>query len=267
MQYNSYHDLLEEEFDRRKTFNQAYSLRAYSRDLGISAPRLGQILKKREGLSVQSAEKIARRLKLTEQKKHWFCSSVGLLHARSFKTRREYEKKIQNYKTEAKIFSELHLEYFKVIADWYHFAILELTYLKDFQNNPQWIAEVLGISTSEVASAIERMKSLGLLSDVNGKLTDTFKFLATPSDVPSASLKKFNSQLIKMALAALYEQEVGDREIAANIFSIAKNKIPLFKEKLRDFRRELEREANQGKEKDAVYCLSMQLFQLTRSKL
>jgi uncharacterized protein (TIGR02147 family) len=263
MQYTSYHDLLDEEFERRKQFNEAYSLRAYARDLGISAPRLSLILKKREGISVEAAEEIAKKIKLNEQKKKWFCNSVGSLHARSLKEREKFKEKVQQYKNEAKVFSEIHLEYFKVIADWYHFAILELTYLKDFQKDPQWIAEVLNITPGEAQEAIRRMTTLDLIVEKDGKLVDAFKFLATPNDVPSASLKKFNTQLMKKAIEALYEQDVLEREIASNIFSVRKDKLPMFKEKLRDFRRELEHEASQQKDKDAVYCLSMQFYELT----
>ena len=267
MQYTSYHDLLTEEFDRRKQMNGSYSLRAYARDLEIAAPRLSLILNKKQGISIEMAQDIAQKLKLTEKKKQWFCSSVGSLHARSFKERSGFKEKMNEYKEEAKIFSELHLEYFKVIADWYHFAILEMTYLKDFQNDPAWIAEVLGITKIEVESAIERMMKLDLVKEENGKLIDVFKFLATPNDVPSISLKKFNSQLMKKAMDALYTQDVSEREIASNIFAIDKDKVPVIKEKLRDFRRELEREAGQSQNKNQVYCLSMQFFNLTQGKV
>lgn len=263
MQYTTYHDLLEEEFERRKQFNEAYSLRAFARDLSIPAPRLSLILNKKEGISVEAARAVAKKLKLSEQKLEWFCSSVGSLHARSIKERIEFQDRLKSYKNEAKVFSEIHLEYFKVIADWYHFAILEVTYLNDFKNDSQWIASMLGITTAEVDSAIERMKTLDLIVEKDGRLVDAFKFLATPNDVPSVALKKFNSQLMKKALEALYEQDVLSREIASNIFAIKKEKLPEFKEKLRDFRRELEREASQEKEKDAVYCLSMQFYELT----
>ena len=266
MQYRTYHDLLDEEFQRRKLFNEAYSLRAFARDLEIPAPRLSLILNKKEGISVEAAKEIAIKLKMNEQQKNWFCNSAGSLHARSFKERAQFSETLQKCKDGAKVFSEIHMEYFKVIADWYHFAILELTYLKDFQNDSNWIAEVLDITQEEAQAAIERMIKLDLIIEKDGKLVDAFKFLATSNDVPSASLKKFNTQLMKKAMEALYEQDVLNREIASNIFSIRKEKLPELKEKLRDFRRELEHEASQQKEKDAVYCLSMQFYELTTGR-
>jgi len=266
MQYGTYHELLIEEFDRRKAANAAYSLRAYARDLAMSAPRLSQVLSKKQGLSIEAAEEVATRLKLPDNKRQWFCHSVGAQHARSFKERANYKEKILKYQSEAKVFSEIQLEYFKVIADWWHFGILELTYHQEFRYDLHWISEVLDITPQQTEEAIKRMLSLDLLKEENGTLKDVFKFLATPSDIPSSALKKFNSQLMKRALLALYEQDVHHREIASNIFSIDKASIPVIKEKLRAFRRELEHEASKAPVKNAVYCLGMQFFELTKDK-
>lgn len=263
MHYTTYHDLLNEEFEKRKDLNSAYSLRAFARDLGISAPRLSQVLKQKHGLSLEAASKIAEKLKLNSETKQWFCDSVGSIHARGFNERVNFKEKIKQYKTVAKSYSELQLEYFKVISDWYHFAILELTYLKDFKNDFRWIALTLEISEEEVFAAIERMKNLDLIREENGKLVDVFKFLATPSDTPSLSLKKFNTQLMKKAMEAMYEQEVHNREYSSNIFAINKEQLPEFKDHIRNFRRELEGKAASTKEKNAVYCLGIQLFELT----
>lgn len=266
MQYRSYHDLLTEEFERRKQLNTSYSMRAYARDLGMSAPRLSQVMSKKTGISVEAAEALAQKLKLQDDKKKWFCHSVGALHARSTKEKNDFKEKILEYKEEAKRFSELHLEYFKVIADWFHFAILELTYLQDFQNDYDWMAAKLGITSAEVQCAVERMKALDLIKEENGKLIDSFKFLATPSDVPSIALRKYNTQLMKKAIEALHEQDVSQREVSSNIFSIDKEMIPAFKDKIRSFRRELEQEASQSKKKNAVYCLGMQFHELTKGQ-
>lgn len=263
---STYHDLLSEEFTKRKSINSAYSLRSYARDLGISAPRLSQVMNRKQGLSLEAASSIVERLKLSDDKKLWFCSSVGALHARSSKERNEFRSKIQTYQRETKQFTEIEVEYFKVISDWYHFAILELTYTKDFQNDPVWIAERLGITEDEAVSAIARMKGLKLLSEENGTLKDVFQFLATSNDIPSASIKKFHTQILKKATEALYEQEVHNREISSNIFSIRKEKLPEFKDRIRSFRRDLEKEASELKEKDSVYCLSIHFYELTRSQ-
>ncbi len=265
MQYSSYRDLLTDYFEKRKILNSSYSKRAFARDIGISSARLTQVLSKKHGLSIEAAKELAQRLKLTPDETKWFVESVGALHSRKKTLKTEFSRRIQEYKRTAKKFTEIQLEYFKVIADWYHFAILELTHVEDFQNDAAWMAAKLGITIDEVTEAVARLKNLDFLSEEEGKLKDVFKFLATPNDVPSESLKMFNHQLMKKAMEALYDQDVLNREIASNIFSVRKDRVPEFKEKLRVFRRDLENEACQSKGKDAVYCLSMQFYELTRS--
>ncbi len=264
MQYRSYHDLLEEEFEKRRQYNGAYSLRAFARDLGISAPSLSQIFKKKHGISQTTAKKIAQKLKFDEEKAKWFFCSISAQHARSARERHENQKKLEVYKKSAQVFTEIHLEYFKIISDWYHYAILELTYLDDFSKDLNWIANRLGITTKQVNEAIKRMLKLELIKEENNTYIDCFKYVATPNDIPSLSLKKFHTQLMQKALEALYEQDVLNREISSNIVSIDKSKLPEIKNKLRDFRREFEYEMNQHKNKNAVYCLGMQFTELTR---
>ncbi|HXH30707.1 MAG TPA: DUF4423 domain-containing protein [Bacteriovoracaceae bacterium] len=264
MQISSYRDILAEELERRKLLNSSYSLRAYARDLDISAPRLSQIMAKKHGLSPKAAQEIADKLKLPEEQKKWFCHSVGALHARGEKSKEEFKQRVQQYKKGAEVFTEIHMEYFKVMAQWYHFAILELTHLEQFRLDYSWMAETLSIDVEEVKSAVERMKNLELLHEEDGKLIDVFKFLATPSDVPSPDLKTFHMNMMKRAMAALYDQDIHSREIASNIFAINKEDVPELKQKLRSFRRELEHTVSKAKKKDAVYCLGMQFFELTR---
>jgi hypothetical protein len=50
---------------------------------------------------------------------------------------------------------------------WYHFAILELTRLQDFQPDSRWIARVLGLNPDEVNIALARLMRLGLLEMVS----------------------------------------------------------------------------------------------------
>jgi uncharacterized protein (TIGR02147 family) len=263
----TYHDLLNQEFERRKQINNAYSLRAFARDLGISAPRLSQVLNRKQGISVEAAQNLLNKLKLSDEEKNWFRDSVGSLHSRSYKERTNFNEKVKRYQKKENTYSEIQLEYFKVISDWHHFAILELTYLEDFKYNHEWIAAKLGISTNEVKDAIKRLLDLDLIREEGDKLVDVFKFLATSNDIPSLSLKKFHSQLLKKALEALYEQPTNNREISSNIISIKKENLTKFKEKIRKFRKEIDEDTNNTNEKDAVYCLGIQFYELTGNNI
>lgn len=95
MSNKTYLNLLINEFNTRKNQNPSYSLRAFARDLDMSAPRLSQVLNKKQGLSVEAAKEVAQKLKCSELEKIWFCNSVGVLHSRSKSNKEKYKLKLK----------------------------------------------------------------------------------------------------------------------------------------------------------------------------
>ena len=61
---HSISEFLGAEFSKRKLRNETYSLRAFARDLGVSASRLSEILSGKLGISEKTAETIASKLRL-----------------------------------------------------------------------------------------------------------------------------------------------------------------------------------------------------------
>src|SRR4051812_10108612 len=66
--------LIQEELNSRKKKNPAYSLRALSRDSGVSQPLLSQILAGKRGLSHTKAHTIAARLGWNKKKARLFAA-------------------------------------------------------------------------------------------------------------------------------------------------------------------------------------------------
>ena len=46
---------------------------------------------------------------------------------------------------------------FSYMSDWYHLAILELTFVKGFKSEAKWMSRRLGISEAEVKPAVDRL--------------------------------------------------------------------------------------------------------------
>lgn len=86
-----YRRILNEQFAARKRKNPHYSLRAFARDLCISAPRLSRLLSGQIGLSPEAADLIARRLMLPDESAQLFRDSAEAIHARGV-TQREAAK-------------------------------------------------------------------------------------------------------------------------------------------------------------------------------
>ena len=258
-----YQEMLLEEYESRCKRNPAYSLRAYARDLNLSPTSLSLILKGKQGLSSFKAKNISDKIGFSEPESQLFCTSVQSCHARSPRARESADVQLRK---ETFSSTELSLEYFKIISDWYHFAILELTDTKGFKSEPKWIAKKLGISTLEATSAIERLLRLELLTEEKGKLKQTTGYLATPSGIPNRSLKNFHHQLLKKADQAIADQDVKEREVASVILAMDKSDLEWAREEMKNFRRSLLKRLSQKTTKDSLYCFSMQMFNLEQKE-
>ncbi len=259
LNYKNYlRDLLNEKIQ----LNPRYSLRAFARDLDIAPSLLSELLNGKHGLSEKVAKRIAKNLGLSFNEIQVFCDQVISQHSKSLKKREQAGERIEAIKMIHQK-NSLELDNFKIISDWYHFAILELTYVENFKSEPTWIAKKLGITKHEAAAAIERLLRLDLLEIKNKKLVATEDFTASPDGIPSEAIKKYQRQLIEKALTALSLQSVKNRDITSLIVSVHKSRLPEAKKEIKDFRHRFNTKYGLDKNRDSVYCLSLQFFELT----
>jgi uncharacterized protein (TIGR02147 family) len=158
---------------------------------------------------------------------------------------------------------------FKIIADWYHFALMELTKLKSFRPSSQWIAKKLGISVYEAKLAGDRLARLGLMEKNRGRWRLTNKTLTTSNGVPSEAIRKFNRQILEKSREAVALQSVEERDISSLTLAVRRKDIPRVIEKIRRFRREINSELEQSVPEgaaDEVYSLAIQFFRLTEKE-
>lgn len=267
-----YRGFLRDQLESRIASNKQYSLRSFARDLGIAAPNLCMILRSKKNLSVSSAAKVAMRLNLTDDQAGIFCDLVALQGSRNNIAKRIIElrlnhnySKITNGPLSKNPTLQLSADTFQVISDWYHFAILELTFTKNFKNNAGWIARSLGISIHEVRSAIERLKRLKLLEEKKGKLFKIDRTLDTTDGVSSEAIQKFNHQILTKALEALGKQKVDERDFITSTFAGDPKKLKVARKIIRRCRNEVAETFVSG-EQSEVYCFAVQIFKLSKTQ-
>lgn len=241
-------ELLRNEYQKRCHKNDRYSLRAFARDLGMSAPRLSQLLSRKRPPSPGQVLKVSQSLGLNQRE-----------------TQRLLSSGLGNHQLAA--FQELPLDQYRLMADWHHSAILCLleTNSKSEIKDEKFIARRLGISGVLVNDSLERLTRLKLIQkDDNGYIA-TLKNLATPTDLPSTALKTFHSQMIRKALESLDSDTGVDRDITGITMAIDKSKLPAAKQMIKEFRRQLCGFLESG-DANEVYHLNLQLFPLTKTK-
>jgi uncharacterized protein (TIGR02147 family) len=261
----SYRNLIEEEFDTRKRKNPSYSLRAFARDLDMPPSKLSEVLRGICGLSTTSGQRIAKKLALSNEECAWFLQSIEAHHGRSKQGRLRAKEKLEDLK-DLSGFDELAFERFKIISDWQHFALLELTEIHGFSADPEWIAQRLGISVQETKATIQRLLDFGLLrEDAKRGFVQTHVDLTVPGGLPSREIRKHHAQILQKSLEALEEVPVDERDFSAITMAIPQSELPEARRLIKEFRRNFDRLLKKSKSpKDRVYALAIQFAPLER---
>ena len=265
--YEHYSDILKEHLEFRKIQNFRYSLRAFARDLEIAPSNLSEILRKKQGISPEKASQIAHTLKLNKQESEYFTNLVMAHDARSKKERSLAQSNLEKIQ----IFSEkrqLQEDTFKLISDWYYYAILELITTENFKSNHKWIAKTLGLTLEEVDEAMARLLRLALIKKAGGNYISTGIQLDTTHGIPSLSIKKFCQQILNKAMKSITDQNLDERELSTLTVAIDSKDLPILKKKIQNFRNDFDQtiaKSLNNKKPNKVYCLSMQFFNLTEN--
>lgn len=269
-QYAQPHEFLAAYLATQQSKHPKFSIRAWSRQIGYKNPSiLARILKGERRLKPELAGKIADSIKLTERSKKYFVFLVLLQNAKSQAEKEIYSESLSNLRPD-KEFTNLTLDHFRTIADWYHFAILEMTALRDFQANAAWIAKRLdGAITPAVAqSALERLLRLELLQKLpTGEMvrTTTHPF-KVGNGLPSDALRKHHSQMIQKGVAAIEAQKVSERQILGTTVTLSPAQIKKAQEIILRCHRDLLAMAASRGTGEETYQLNTQLFLLTRKE-
>lgn len=241
-------DLLKVEFESRRKKNPQFSLRAFARWLGLSPAQVSQIMSGKRTITTKSFAKISDKLSLSpfEQKKYMYAT----------KGKSQTDQGAQKKK--------LTEDQFRLIADWYHMAILSLTRVKDAKSDSRWIAQQLGITVQQANEATSRLVRLGCL-----QLKPEFKQIGEPfevtSDIPSTAIRKYHQQCLQLAAEKIEQVSLEKRQIQSLNFPMSLKTLPKFKILIDTFLDDaLSLTEKSGKQQEEVFQLNVQLIPVTQ---
>lgn len=235
---------LQRQFTERCKRNPRYSLRAFAKNLDMEASSLSQILSGKRPVSKKSMQALCEKLSANPND----LKNFGLL----------------TIEASDADFMQVSLDTFSVISEWYHYAILELTFVSGFKADPKWIARKLSITVEEAKAATERLKRLGLLLEENGSLIKSSKFITNLSAVNTSSAhRELQRQVVEKALTAIDECQPEEKDITSMTMAIDVKKMNKAKDLIRKFRRDLSALLEDG-EQSQVYNLAIQLYPISK---
>jgi uncharacterized protein (TIGR02147 family) len=240
-----FRDWLTRNFADRRERNSRYSLRAFAKSLGMEASSLSQIMNGKRPVSKKTMLSICERLdtSLSDLKK------FGLVD--------------DGQKSEIE-FHLLQVDSFEAISNPIHYAILELTFVKNFESRVDWIARQLGTTADIAREAMERLLRLGLLVEDSGALRKVQKHISSgnPAAVSTAH-REHQRQVIQKSLEAINNCVPSEKDITSMTFAIDVNRLPEARSYIQTFRREM-CQFLEGGEPTRVYNLAIQLYPISK---
>ena len=149
----------------RQQKNENYSLRAWARELGYENPSyLSHILKRNRKLKMNVAQRLAKNLALNAKERKYF-ELLAMEHSSESETERHvFHKMIGKMKpSEPAPIEEQPIEKFELATEWYHWALLEMFFLKGFIFTVENVSARLGITPAKVADSLKRLTALGFV--------------------------------------------------------------------------------------------------------
>lgn len=247
---------IKEGLSLRQRENPQYSLRAYARDIGVHPATLSQIIKGNRPLPFKDSATVMNELRLGPKDRTLFMQSLM-----------RKKTNIDSIKIEDEddrfMLDESH---YKVIAEWEHYAVLDLFDLPGFECTIHHICARLDVTENRAEVVMTNLMTSGLLvRGEDGKLNKAHVNIRTTEDVASQALRDAHRETLKMGLDKLDEVEVELRDFSSRTLAIDLERLPEAKTIIREFRQKMEGLLRDGNKTD-VYQLAIQLYPLTKTK-
>ncbi len=254
--------------DARKAEDPKFSLRAFSKELGYNNPSmLSEVLRGTRSFRKDLADRIGQLLCLDTRETQYLslmlASKVAganpsdlqdILTAARGSGRQSQEKET------------LTLDQFRIIADWYHLAILEMIDLEGFKEDSYWISKKLGgkITPVQASLAMDRLFRLDLIKRLPGrKIAKTNKeIFVGMSGIPNTALRAHHKSFLDLAKDAIERTPLDRRTGYGTNIAVKLSDLPRIKALVKKFHEDLH-EFHVEKSGEDVYHVNLQVFPLT----
>lgn len=250
------------EFHLRKNRRPQYSMRAFARDLCFSPSSLNDFMKGRVGMSEDRIHNLARKLDWSIDRSQHFSHLIKAKFEKDAAKRQSAQMQVKIKLRDKSSYFDLNE--FKVISDWYNLVIVEICHI---ENNitVDILVKSLGISATQVKTAIKNLKQLGILEETaNGlkPLRSTHQF---GDEAPSDAIKNFHSQILQLAQRMVFERNYKDRESHSLVFTVPTERINEMNKEIRKSLYDIANKYSVEANLNAVQIISLQSFPIYRS--
>lgn len=266
-----YHDhisFLRDWFLYLKKSDGSFSMRRLAEKIQIAVGYLPMCLSGKRVLSTKSLQKIVPHIKLYGAEKRF----LELLHIVG--TAEEPQARLQAVQDMGRLqpYRQNNLrevEVYRYLTKWHYVAIREMTLLKNFKADPQWIQERLSgrVSLAECEEALGFLIEKGfILVDVSGRHLLPEVNLDCKEGIYKVSLGEFHRQMFQLAAQSIERVPRSHRCTLGHTLAVNSRDLPKVREILAEAQAKLEKLGQETQEPDHVYHVELASFPLTEVK-
>lgn len=257
----TYHELLRDHFVRKQKKNPEFSLRAFSRLLGLTPGGLSRLLRGQMSLSLSRAIEIAEKLTLNEKDTETFLNLIQLEKAKTGESKEKILKKLN--RTRKQEVTELSVDHFKTISEWQPMAILRITAVAEMDRSAKGVAKTLGISSSEAMQALERLKRLDLVTEDEEQYSRISKQeVYTKFQHDHEAARKYYRQLMDRLNHNLETKKADSRAMSAQVLVLDEEQLETARKLTLEYHQKLVTLSEQSKTKKTVYQALTTVFEI-----
>jgi uncharacterized protein (TIGR02147 family) len=265
-EFLSYRTFLREMFLARKAENARFSYRVFSRLAGLKSSNfLKLVMEGKRNLSAQTVRPFAKALGLGREETNFFETLVLFDQAADADEKNRHYEKIAQFQSYKDI-SPLDVSQYAYFSNWHFVALRELVTLKDFKEDAPWINRRLKskLHPEEIRQALRILVELKLLTrNTQGRLKQTVEKVSTTPEMGSLAVINFHREMLRKASESLEKSRTAHRDVSALTVGLSKAQFERIRDRIAQFRREIHAIASESGDKDAIYQINFQLFNLS----
>lgn len=268
-QYLDYRVYLKAVYQHEKKSNPAFSFRNFSKRAGFTSPNfLKLVMDGKRNLTEESTTKFMVALHLNKQEQEFFRNLVFYNQAQTLETKNHYyQRLLQSQKfSQLKPIEKYQYDY---CSEWYHAVVRELVMAQGFDGTALWLSKRISpeITAAQAQKSLELLVKLGFLTrdDLSGKYHQTSALVTTGAELASMALYNYHLSLIDLTKTALEITPATERDVSAMVLGVSKDKIPLLKKKIQEFRQDVLKLVSTETSSNEVLQISVQMFPLTKT--
>ena len=268
--YDNYRKYLGDWYTWMKEVREGFSFRAFSAWVGFKSPnQLQLVIKGKRNISLASADRYCKVLKLKKGEQKYFDLLIRFNQAKTMETRASYFKEISAF--HLKRGSILKSRQYNYLSVWYYSALREMVAMKGFQENGSWISKKLNglVTPHQAKEAIEALLEMGLLArGPHRRLMQTTDYVTTGDETEAVAASLYHDQMIRMAQHSLMKGDPAARNLTAVTFTIRAQDYATVIDDINDFRKRLTASLQNREDlrnDEGLYQLNIHLFPLSRN--